>query len=284
MLDKFNEMYIELSSVNSTLEKLEILRKYPENKKLLFYIYHPLYVYGVTSKNLIKNRDLELNETWHWKLNALLDDLRDRKLTGHKAIVAVNTYIYQWSEYEDLIYKIIDRNLKVGIGSTEINKVWKGLIPEFSLQLAKSYVSEAEAEDSPKKKATIVDFIKDIYYASRKMNGLRCTTICDGKGEPTCYSRTGKEFLTFNVLKDAIRKLPLGHTKNMVFDGELCIIDENGMEDFKAIMKVYNKKNYTIPNLHYKLFDYLTIEEFENKKGKKEDVFYKKIPIITEHK
>ncbi len=277
MLDKFNEMYIELSNVNSTLDKLEILKKYPENKELLFYVYHPLYVYGVTSKNLIKNKDLPLDEYIHAHIIFLLDKLKDRKLTGHKAIIAVNSFIDINPKYEDLIYKIIDRNLKVGIGSTEINKVWKGLIPEFSLQLAKSYVSKEEAEENPKKKATKVDFIKDRHYSSRKMNGLRCTIICDEKGEPTCYSRTGKEFLTLDVLKDAIRKLSTGHTANMVFDGELCIIDENGMEDFKAIMKVYNKKNYTIPNPHYKLFDYLTIEEFQKKKGLKEDIFSKRL-------
>lgn len=52
-----------------------------------------------------------------------------------------------------------------------------------------------------------------------------------------------------------------------MFDGELCIVDENGKEDFQSILKEYNKKDHTIKNPKLLLFDFLTLEEFENKKG-----------------
>jgi ATP-dependent DNA ligase len=43
----------------------------------------------------------------------------------------------------------------------------------------------------------------------------------------------------------------------MVFDGEVCIVDENGVEDFQGIMKEIKRKDHTIKNPKYKVFDYL---------------------------
>lgn len=263
------KMYDELMSSNSKLDKLTILKKYPQNKTLLFYIYHPQYIYGVTSANLQKNIDLE-TATSHTDIITLLDSLRKREITGNAALSEVNGFIAANSEYKELIYKIIDRNLKAQIGVTEINKVWTNLIPVFKVQLADLYISEAVAENSKKLakqlKATKIDFSKN-FYSSRKCDGLRCITLFDEDGEPTCWSRRGKEFLTLDKLKDSLRTLPLSVRKNRVLDGELCIVDENGDEDFKAISKVYNKKDYTIENPHYKVFDILTAEEFNSGKG-----------------
>ena len=38
----------------------------------------------------------------------LLDDLTNRKITGHDAIAAVNSFTNMYEEYEDLIHSIID--------------------------------------------------------------------------------------------------------------------------------------------------------------------------------
>lgn len=96
------------------------------------------------------------------------------------------------------------------------------------------------------------------------VHNCRCISIIDEDGNIEIVSRKGKEFHTLDVLKNEISKLNLQST---VLDGEVCIIDEKGNEDFSAILKEYKRKNHTIENPKYILFDILTLEEFMNKKG-----------------
>ena len=51
----------------------------------------------------------------------------------------------------------------------------------------------------------------------------------------------------------------------MVFDGEICMLDENGDEDFQNIIKEIKRKDHTIENPYYWMFDFLTLKEFQDK-------------------
>jgi DNA ligase-1 len=135
-----------------------------------------------------------------------------------------------------------------------INKVVPGLIPTFDVALAQAY------DDKTKKK---VDW-NDGWYASRKLDGVRCLAIIDDKGNVNFYSRAGKEFTTLDSLKPSIQKLGL---TNMVFDGEVCMVDENGNEDFQGIIKQIKRKDHTIEKPFYYIFDLLTIKEFSDKES-----------------
>ena len=55
----------------------------------------------------------------------------------------------------------------------------------------------------------------------------------------------------------------------MVFDGEVCVVDDNGVEDFQGIMKEIKRKDHTIKNPKYKVFDYLMLDEFDNQKSER---------------
>ena len=55
----------------------------------------------------------------------------------------------------------------------------------------------------------------------------------------------------------------------MVFDGEVCMVDDNGVEDFQGIMKEIKRKDHTIKNPKYKVFDYLMLEEFDNQESER---------------
>jgi len=91
------------------------------------------------------------------------------------------------------------------------------------------------------------------------LDGVRCIAVVDAMGDTTFYSRTGKVFSTLRVVADGISALGVTNT---VFDGELCLVDEDGVEDFQGIMKQLNKKDHTIPNPSYKIFDCLSNVEF----------------------
>ena len=55
--------------------------------------------------------------------------------------------------------------------------------------------------------------------------------------------------------------------RGVVFDGEVCIVDEDGNEDFQGIMKEIKRKNHTIEKPVYKLFDYISLDEFNQCEG-----------------
>ena len=221
-------------------------------KKILLYTYHPLWQYNVTSDNLKKKNHLVARNSYY-NFFDLLDDLKGRAITGHDAIAAVNSFIEHHSDYEELIYCIIDKDLKTRAGDKIINKAIKDHIPEFSVALADKYEPQ------------LVDW-EDGWYVSRKIDGARCIGIVDSSGDTTFYSRTGKIFDTLDVVRDGIKSLGIS---NVVLDGELCLVDENGNEDFQGVMKELRKKDHTIPNPSFKIFDMITIDEFYSKKGEK---------------
>ena len=248
--------FVEASnSTNSNTDKLEVLKTYTQYdsvSKALLYTYDTYKQYGVTSKNCKKNSDLIGPPNVFGDFFLLLDYLNDRILTGHDAIKAVNRYVLENREYEDLIWNIIDRNLKTRSTTSMINKVVPGLIPTFDVALANAY------NDKTAKK---VDW-NDGWYVSRKLDGVRCLTVIDDTGNINFFSRAGNPFLTLDALKPSIQKLGL---TNMVLDGEICMTDKDGNEDFQGIIKEIKRKDHTIENPVYFMFDILTKKEFEDK-------------------
>jgi DNA ligase-1 len=252
-------MVRDLRATSSTIDKQGIIEDYCNHsssaanftKKILLYTYHPLWQYNVTSDNLKKKNHLIARKNEYNNFFNLLDDLKDRKITGHDAIAAVNSFIEHNDEYEELIHCIIDKDLKTRAGDKIINKAIEDHIPEFSVALADKY------------EPSIVDW-KDGWYVSRKIDGARCIAIVDDSGNATFYSRTGKSFDTLDVVAGGIKALGI---TNVVLDGELCLVDEDGNEDFQGIMKQLKKKDHTIPNPSYKIFDAITHDEFYSKKG-----------------
>ena len=247
MIKKLSELVNELKQTSSSNEKKDILLKADKDVKMLLkYIYCDFIQFHVTSANLIKRQDLiEDNDL---SIIQLLDKLNNLEITGHKAISVVNGFIANNKEYKELIYNMIDKNLKVRIDAKLINNVFPGLIPTFEVALAYDY----------EKKKKHVDFKKQKWMASRKMDGCRLVLINRGL-DIELYSRQGKTFQTLDKLKEEFKKLnlPVG-----VYDGEVCLIDNSGNEDFSSIMKEIRRKNHTIQNPKYKIFDYISINEF----------------------
>lgn len=254
-LNKIQEFIDAQNSTNSNTDKLNVLKAYANNQivcKALEYTYNTFKQYYVTSETCKKRSDLVAPENIYNDLFGLLDDLNDRNITGHSAIQAVNAFVGAYPESEELIFNIIDRNLKTRATASMINTAIPNLIPTFDVALAKAY------DEKTQKKVKW----SDGWFVSRKLDGCRCVCIIDGQGEPRFYSRVGNEFLTLDNLKPSIRQLGLINT---VLDGEICIVDANGNEDFTSIIKEIKRKDYTIKQPHYYIFDHLTIKEFESK-------------------
>jgi len=252
----------EMNESSSGNHKIATIKKYADNseenedreflQKIFYYTYNPYFKYNVTSKNCKKNSGLFKYNTYE-TLFDLLDDLANRVITGHDAIAAVNGFVTANPQYEDIIFNIIDRDLKMGANTTSINKaVHPDLIPTFKVALANPYNVKR------------VDFQSGDWYGSRKLDGVRC--ICRKEmNTVTFYSRSGKEFLTLDNLANEISKIG----GDFILDGEICMVDKDGNEDFQGIMKQIRKKDHQIDNPKFFVFDYLTLEEFDNKVGTK---------------
>lgn len=254
-LEQIQEFVNAQNATNSNTDKLNVLKQYANNEAVrnaLEYTYNTFKQYGITSANCKKNSNLI--KYGYSDLFKLLDDLSIRFITGHTAISLVNGFVEANKKHEDLIFSIIDRNLKTRSTTSMINKVIPGLIPTFDVALANSY---------DEKMAKKVDF-NDTWFVSRKLDGCRCICIINEDGEPTYFSRAGNEFLTLKNLDAEIISLGL---KNMVIDGEICMLDVNGNENFQGIIKEIKRKDHTIENPFFYMFDILTMDEFVNKEG-----------------
>lgn len=186
----------------------------------------------------------------------LYDMLAKRQLTGNAALTAcalmcdalldIDIYVAQ------LFLDILDKDFKCGVSNSTIQAIFGGedtaIKRNFGVALANKYFDRADK----------VDFEKQDWYASRKCDGLRCICIKEN-GVVKFFSRQEKEFTTLGVLKELVE---LCEDDNFVLDGELCQVDANGDEDFQGIIKLARRKDYTIPDPFYQLFDMLTVDEF----------------------
>lgn len=271
-LSVLTEFVQEVNKSNSTNDKKAVLANFPQIQSFLKVTYDGnLNKYGVTSTNVKKQNNKAASSSKKQaskrqktevvkprtfaNIFHLLQALRERQLTGNAAIAAVQKFISDNSPYEDMIYKIIDGDLKIGMGSTNINAVYPDLIAEFKVILANEF----------NKFAHKVDFEKDVWFSSRKLDGCRCIIKIDEKGEPTFFSREGNSFNTLDNAKPDLRSLGL---KNVVFDSEACVLAADGSEDFKACVSQIKRKDFTIQSPRLYLFDYLPMADFLAAQGK----------------
>lgn len=270
-LDYLIRFVEELRSTNSRILKEEILEKwwkeyldmYAKNNdneplasllNLFRYVYNYDTQYYVTSANILK-KDLIQKGLFAGKNYALLwdllEDLSSRAITGHNAIISVQQFLKKHTESQQkLILDIIDKNLKCGLSEVTINKVCGNIIKTYNVALADKFNASKHTLDSN-------------WVIERKLDGVRCNVI-NKDGVIKCYSRQGKEITTLGKLVDELQgRLP----NNTVLDGEICLVDDKGLESFQGIMKEIKRKNHIIENPLLLAFDYLTLEVFENKKG-----------------
>ena len=256
MINEVNDFLEEMNKSTSSNDKVKTILTANKNvRKVLYYTYNNFLQYYVTPKLLSKRQDLKQNYTKYDSIFQLLESLNQRLITGHRAIKEINGYIYCNPEIKDLLYLILDRNLKIRASVKLINKALPGLIPTFNVALANKY------DEKTKKK---VNFEKDVWYVSRKLDGVRCLIIVDDKGKAKSFARSGKQFHTLSLVEKELEELGV---KNVVYDGEMCIVDKDGNEDFQSIMKEIGRKDHIIQNGLFQIFDFIPYRMFSKGYG-----------------
>lgn len=256
MLSKLLYCVQQLNANNSSTYKINKFKELYDsgyiNKELWNLIYDKDVLFHITSDNIEKNLALYCSCS-RGGIDVLdtLYRLASGDLAGNAALEHMCRFVSFYNSYgfKQLIYDMIDKDLHIGMTAKSINKAVPGFFPEFNVALA-----------SPNN-GTMPD---ENWVIERKRDGTRNLCLIDSNGKVKFYSRKGKEFHTLNVLKKELEDFVALHPeyKNKVLDGEVCIIDDNGIEDFQGIMKEITRKDHTIKNPSYCVFDLLDLEDF----------------------
>lgn len=243
-----------LNETNKSLEKkkrfIDLYNSGSIDVELWRLIYNFDVLFHITSSRV---KDNYVDSNYDTQFNTITDLLKalSNGLTGNKALKEVSKFIKSNKEYQDLIYDVLDKDLHIGLSVTTMNELVPGLFKDFQVALAKPIKNEE---------------LDSNWVIEHKLDGVRCLCVINSVDDIQFYSRKGKDFTTLGKLKGTIKclikegKCPT----NVVLDGEVCSIDENGNEDFKSIMKEIKRKDYTMNNPMYILFDIIPLDDFNS--------------------
>lgn len=209
-----------ISDESSTNKKTDILTQNKDNYLLQRVLYMALsrkikfYVKNIPDVDTEKphNIDLDLSEALD-----MLEDVYKRKVTGNASIRHIHGIMNRLShEDANVVYRIIQKDLKLGIGKTIVNKVFPKLIEDTPYMGALPY--------DRKSAETLIT--TQTCVSQTKMDGRYCNAIIRD-GDVELESRQGEETILygFSVMTE-LRKFP-----DCVLNGELTI---DGIPRFTA--------------------------------------------------
>ena len=254
----------DLESSDSRIHKEKVIEKALMAAKLgsadaqcflfnCYQAYNPFYAFNV--RQVPETAGLIGRENPWPRFWALLEDLRTRGISGHRARDAIQECAEQFdsNEWNGLARRVLIKDLRCGVSEKTINKVvgkTEYKIPVFSCQLAQ------DSTDQPKK-------LKGIKRLECKLDGVRVLAVVSG-GACTLYSRNGKEFENFPQIADAIldQRKAFQHGRgtggHFVLDGEIV------GESFQKLMKqAHRKSDAQTDGMVYHIFDILPLDAFK---------------------
>jgi DNA ligase-1 len=204
---------------------------------------------------------------------SLLHDMEGRVLTGHDAAREWMGLMAKLSkEQRDVAMKVLGKDLKCRTGVKIVNEALQlaGLDPieEFPCALGELYEGDElfPTYDDP------------YWFASRKLDGIRCIAFVGPGEDPEFVSRQGIHFETLDVLA-AVLSAVKWHSR-FAIDGELALYqDGRDDDDFAGLMKQIRRKGHTIPNPIYYAFDIIPREDFD--RGFSPILFEKRIDKVN---
>ena len=204
-----------LNSTSSRLEKEAILKRESNNELLKKVIVAALCPY--TNYYIRKIPKYQTDAEPMVSLEDGLDKLSkltSREVTGNAAIEYL-TQLLSELEPEDakVIERVIEKDLRCGVSEKTVNKIWPGLVKEYSVMLCHQYDEKTE------------NYIKFPAFVQLKLDGMRFNAICRSNGSCEFRTRNGKHIDIHGRLEDQFLKMAAG--ADCVFDGELLVYDED---------------------------------------------------------
>lgn len=259
-LNQVYEIIKQLENVSSNKAKEYILKQNKDNetfKKILIYTYGD-YQFGI-KKTSINKMEFEANN-YRWNdIWIMFEELAKSNINKDLLLKVSNTLGYFEKNIQDLLMRVLLKDLRCNINIKMINKTIPNLIPTHEIMLA----SKFEGKLNSKVAMTL------------KIDGIRCSIINED-GNIKFLSRQGKKIEGLNQIENALKEFKL---ENYVLDGELVYINDDGLssdDNFRRTTKVVNSKVTDKKNLEFIVFDIVTLDEYNTKLGrmKYEERFY----------
>lgn len=208
----------ELKATSSRLEKEAILNRHKNNEDLRRAIFFALDPHTQFYQRKIPDYKLSWDRITLGRAMTMLNQLSMRTITGHQAIRYLADVLSKCEPSDaKVIERIIQKDLDCGVQASTANKIWKNLIPEYPCMLCSAYAEK------------LVNKIEFPAMVQVKMDGMRFNAIVQ-INSVSYRSRNGKELNINSPLLDAAF-LEMGKNigmANVVFDGELIVVDEAG--------------------------------------------------------
>jgi DNA ligase-1 len=252
----------QLNENNGANYKMDVLREHADNKQLqrvLKMTYDKVdFTFGITSKTWditdimiggetsgmgsFDPTDMDLD----FALDILDTYFAQRKFTGHDARDAYRDLLYACDNATAfVIMGIINRDLRIGMGRSNINKVFKGLIVKPVYMRCGLFGEKTKSKINPENA-----------FVQLKADGTYREFTVDG-GEVICNSRAGESY-DYPLLNPTLCDYPEGH-----YIGELTVVQAGKVLD-RATGNGFIKSMKLPENavIVLDLWDYVTLQEY----------------------
>jgi len=244
----------EISGSNAKKEFLQKMKDKQEFKVLMKFMYDTMIVTGLSTKKMSKDvSDIDTSEYSLTTIFNIMNYLENNNTGRDLDVAIIKKYMQTKDEkYHDMINKIATKTLKLGLTASTLNKVYgKDFIKKHEIMLAKSYKDHSAK-------------VKGVFGITTKLDGMRITAKKIGDSVQF-LTRQGKPMEGLSEIKADILKAPDG-----VYDGELLAknIDNLKSDDlYRETMKV-KSKDTDKKGYDFNVFDYMSVQEFNNGKSK----------------
>lgn len=262
MTTTIHDIIEELNASNGTNHKMDVLRKHKDNellKRVLKMTYdRAAFTYGVTMRHTDVSPEEFATEntlTLTAALDLLENRLANRAVTGNAAFDLIDCILrgMDTPENAQIVAKVINRDLRINMGRSNINKVFKDLIVKPVYMRCGIYNDKTAAKFDPT--GAFVQLKADGTY--REFN------VQQGVGV-TCVSRQGEEY-NYPEINDTLMAIGV----NGVFFGELTVYRDGALLDRATGNGILRKTE--IPDdckVVFDCWDVVTLDEYAGAKNK----------------
>ena len=271
-MNKVKEIFTQLQSTNSKLEKQKIIKDNADNQQFtdtLVFLLSPYVLTGMSERKINKKVGAVRGVITSWE-NAVEYLSKHNTGTDHDIALIQSFITNQPEDMQDFYKGLITKSIKLGCDAKIVNSVLgKGFIPSFEIQLAEKYF------EKPNK-------VVGNFTLTEKLDGFRLATIIHND-KIEFYSRQGQlvEGLV-EVEEDMKMFCKVNKLHNAFFDGELVAVNCEELssdENYKVVTKTARSKGLK-RGLKYNIFDTLSYEEFMLQNCETE--YYKRRQLLNE--
>lgn len=218
-------------------KKEDLLAKHPELTKTLIYAYNPFKKYYMTPPDLEGTPGAPSNMEAAFYI---LDQLINRSITGREAFEKVcDTMVSLPPDEAEVMRRIIQKDLRAGISTKTINKVWPNLINLSFCGSEKPDFMLVKGFDTKMATFPLLGAVKKDGIRARYLDGY-------------FISRSGRPFTGLTHLEKALKK----YFEEYEWDGELFNPVSAGFDEGSGDIR----SDAESPNAIYYIFDMPSVE------------------------